>query len=352
MRVLVACDWFLKYAASQAQALARVGVDVRLLCRSHALEFGGSADERAAVLGRLDGVPVVFLGGRVSSLRAAPEARRLRRAVRAWRPDIVHVHDNADPRLLAIVGGLPRVTTIHDPVPHPGQPAPNRIERVIRRKLVSGSDAVVVHGASLVDELPPWARGRRVAVIPHGTTVLPTPLPRPTDPVVLLFGRLEPYKGLDVLLRAMELVWAERSEVTLRIAGVGSESRLIPQHPRIDLRPGYVPEAELAQLLGGATVAVAPYTQASQSGVAAVAVGHGVPTIVSDAGALRDVAVDASFVVPAGDDGALAGAILDHLGDDDAVRGAVLAFARDHLSWDACARLSLELYESLLEERA
>ena len=350
MRVLVACDWFLKYAADQASALARTGTDVALLCRTHALEFGGSVDEREALLARLADVRVTLLPGRVTSLGTWPDVLRLRRSLRAWQPDIVHAHDNSDPRLLAIVGGLPRVTTIHDPVPHPGQPEQDRLERAIRRRLLTGSAAVVVHGKALVAELPGWARRRRVAVVPHGTTVLALPLPMPTAPAVLLFGRLEPYKGIDILLRAMQRVWNERGDVTLRIAGVGSEAAAIPQDPRIDLRLEYVPESRLGQLFSDATIVVAPYTQASQSGVAALALGYGIPTVVSDVGALRDVAVDGSFVVPPGDDEALSAAILTHLDHDEATRHTVLEFAREHLSWDACARASLELYTTVLEE--
>ena len=63
----------------------------------------------------------------------------------AWRPDVVHAHEHHDPRLLALAHGFPRVTTVHDPVPHPGHLVPNRVERGVHRRLVSGSDAVVVH---------------------------------------------------------------------------------------------------------------------------------------------------------------------------------------------------------------
>ena len=347
MRVLVACDWFLKYAAHQATALARAGVDVRILCRTHAFEFGGSAEERASALAALDGVSISALPGRVSSLSAAGAVRRLRKDVRTWRPDVVHAHDNADPRLLAIVRGRRRVITIHDPTPHPGQPSRSRVEDSIRRHWITGSDAVIVHGAALVDELPAWVRQRRVAVVPHGATVLGRPLAVPSDPVVLLFGRLEPYKGLDVLLRAMERVWNARPDVRLHIAGRGSESDQIPSDPRIGVRAEYVPEAELQSLFATTTLAVLPYTQGSQSGVGSVALGYGVPTIVSDVGALEDLAADATFVVPAGDDHALAGAILAHLDHDESMRSRVLAFARDRLSWDACARRTLEVYRSL-----
>jgi glycosyltransferase involved in cell wall biosynthesis len=348
MRVLIACDWFLKNAVPQAVSLADEGAEVALLCRSHALEFGGSDAERRGLLTELNGVSVHVLSGRVTSVESVGGVRSLRRTVSAWSPDVVHAHDNADPRLLAIVAGTRRVVTVHDPVPHPGQPPLNLVERAVRRRWISGADTVVVHGDALVDELPGWMRHGRVAVIPHGTFVRAEPLPPPPHPQVLLFGRLEPYKGVDVLLRAMARVWAERPETALRIAGVGPAAELVPEHPRIELRGEYVPEEELEGLFADASLAVLPYVQASQTGVGSLAVGYGVPTIVSDVGALRDVVLDDSFVAAPGDDEALALAILRHLDHDVGVRRSVLDLARREISWETSARLSLQLYESLL----
>lgn len=348
MRILVACDWFLKNAAGQAQALTRAGAEVRLLCRSHALEFGGSAAERDELLRSLEGVGVYELGGRVSSISAAAQVLRLRRAIRRWHPDLVHAHDNGDPRLLAIVAGLPRVTSIHDPVPHPGQPVPNVLERFVRRRWIRSSAVAIVHGESLVAELPEWARARRTAALPLGADVRTAPLPVPEEPRILLFGRLEPYKGIDVLMRALRRIWDVRPEVTLQIAGTGGESDAIASDPRIHRRIGYIPETELTELFARARLAVLPYTQASQSGVGTLTIGHGLPTVVSDVGSLRDLALDASFLVPAGDDAILAEAILRHIDHGPELRKDVLAFARDRISWEAAARQSLELYESVL----
>jgi glycosyltransferase involved in cell wall biosynthesis len=349
MRVLVVCDWFLKYATSQSEALRRAGVDVFLLCRDHAFEFGGSSEERQDVFRSVgDGVALGVLPGRITSPSAAKYIGRLRGLIRSWRPDVVHAHENTDPRLLAIVSGLTRVTTVHDPVPHPGQPSRPKLEELVRRCWIRGSAATVVHGTAIAEALPAWACRNRVAVIPHGALVRDRPLLVPSRPSVLLFGRLEPYKGVNVLLRTMQRVWAERRDVKLIVAGRGPAAALVPVHPLIELRDEYFPEAELDTLLGKATIAVLPYTEASHTGVGTTALGRGVPTIVSDVGALSDIALDSSFLVPPGDEDALARAILRHLDHGDDLRHSVLAFARERFSWDACARQSIELYESLL----
>jgi glycosyltransferase involved in cell wall biosynthesis len=349
MRVLVVCDWFLKYATSQSAALRRAGMDVFLLCRDHASEFGGSSEERQDVFrGVSDSVWLGVLPGRITSPAAAREVGRLRSLIRSWRPDVVHAHDNTDPRLLAIVSGLTRVTTVHDPVPHPGQRRLPKVEELVRRRWIRGSAAVVVHGAAIAEALPAWAAPKQVAVIPHGAAVRAHPLPVPSHPSVLLFGRLEPYKGVEVLLRAMERVWAVRNDVRLIVAGRGPEAALVPVHPLIELRDDYVPEAELDTLFGEATIAVLPYIEASHTGIGTTALGRGVPTIVSDVAALSDIALDSSFLVRPRDEDALAWAILRHLDHGDDLRHSVLAFARERFSWDTCARQAIELYESLL----
>lgn len=349
MRVLVVCDWFLKYSVNQSAALSRAGTDVFLLCRDHAAEFGGSSEERQEVFRNVsDSIALGVLPGRITAPSAVKDVARLRSLIRSWRPDVVHAHDNTDPRLLAIVSGLTRVTTVHDAMPHPGHRPLPKVEEFVRRRWIRGSAAVVVHGEAIAEALPAWASPKQVAVIPHGAAVRDRPLPVPKRPSVLLFGRLEPYKGVDVLLGAMERVWVERTDVKLIVAGRGPEAAVIPAHSLIELRDEYVPEAELDTLLGKATITVLPYIEASHTGVGTTALGRGVPTIVSDVGALRDIALDSSFLVPPRDEEALAHAILRHLDHGGELRDSVLTFARERFSWDACARQAIELYESLL----
>ncbi len=124
MRVLVACDWYMKYASSHALALRRMGTKVLFLCRTHHREFGGSAEEYQQILERLQdsGVDLLRLPGRISSPGPMLLLPKLRHAIRTWRPDIVHAQENEDPRLLALTRGYPSVITIHDPVPHLGAP--------------------------------------------------------------------------------------------------------------------------------------------------------------------------------------------------------------------------------------
>lgn len=353
MRIIIVCDFLLKYASQQARALAGLGHDVRLLCRSHALEFGGSEAERGELLDGLreHGVDSVSVPGRIRSLSAVPDMLEIRRSLRRWRPDVVHVHENHDPRLLALTSGLPSVLTVHDPLGHPGAPALTRGEDWTFRRWFHRADWFIVHGRPLADELADLYPGRPIAIVPHGISPLPQPLPTPPAPSVLLFGRLEQYKGVEVLVDAMRLVWRRRPDVRLVVAGTGHAARLVPEDERISLLQEYIPEAAVDGLFAAASLVVLPYTQASQSGVGAQALARGIPVIVSDAGALPDLAIDPSYVAVAGSDRALADAILAHVDDGPETRQRVLKHARDHLSWRHAAELTTNVYRDVLAAR-
>jgi glycosyltransferase involved in cell wall biosynthesis len=352
VRVAVTCDWFLKYAVSQSVALAGEGAQVMLLCRTHANEFGGDERERAAALDRAGraGVEVVEIPGRYSDPSALAALPGLRRRVTAFAPDIVHAHDGADPRALALTARLPAVLTVHDPAPHPGQPVPPLHKRWFLR---SGRDlwrararVLVLHSERLRAGMP-LRSGQRAVVVAHGIDVVDRPLAPPSEAAVVFFGRLTPYKGLEVLAAAMPLVWAARPSVRLIVAGTGPE-RFALSDPRVDLRDSYLPESAVPALFGESSLAVLPYTEASQTGAGSLAVSFGVPVVVSAVGGLPDLALDASYVVAPGSAQELAAAILRHVDDGADVRARVLAEVAAPRSWAAGARASLAVYESLV----
>jgi glycosyltransferase involved in cell wall biosynthesis len=349
MRILIVCDFLFKYGAQQARALAQNGHEVRMLCRSHALEFGGAQDERDEWIEglRREGVQMLVVPGRVRAVAAVPTMLAIRRTLRRWRPQVVHVHENHDPRLLALTAGYPTVLTVHDPLGHPGAPELTRWENWVFRRWFRRAERFVVHGQPLVAELEPIVGQGRITVIPHGLWPRSEPLRRPESPTVLLFGRLERYKGVDVLVEAMRLVWARRDEVKLVVAGAGEAARLVPDDPRISLIPRYISESDVETLLSEASLVALPYTQASQSGVGLLAIAAGVPVVVSDLGALPDLAVDPSFVFEAANPLALADTIERHLEDGAEVRRAVLRHARARFSWAYAAQLTSKLYREL-----
>ena len=252
--------------------------------------------------------------------------------------------------------GRPRVLTAHDVLPR--EPVPGQIGA--QRQLYAHMDAVVVHSehgrARLIGEV--GVDPGRVHVIPHGVlrpagdAPLPPELPDHHDgTVVLCFGLLRPYKGVDVLLEA----WRGIEGAELWIVGA---PRMDTAPLRAAAPPGvrfverFVSEGEAAALFRRADLAVLPYREIDQSGVLFTALGFGVPLVLSDVGGFPDIARGgAAVLVPPGDATGLHDTLASLL--EDPARRAMLAtaalrLADERYGWDTIAAAHLALYESLL----
>jgi glycosyltransferase involved in cell wall biosynthesis len=209
---------------------------------------------------------------------------------------------------------------------------------------------IFVHAESLRERLLAEQRPRAaVVVVPHGADE-PAVAPLPARPSLLLFGRLSRYKGVDTLLDAMPLVWTRAPETRLTIAGRGE----IGHHPaladpRVRVRNEHVPDAEIPRLFGSATCVVLPYREASQSGVAALAKGHGRGLVATRVGGLEELARDGGArLVPPEDPRALAEAIVEVVGAPglaERMSRAASDAVRAELSWSRVGEATLEAYE-------
>lgn len=341
-RVLLVCDWFLKYVAPFAIALRSTGAQVAVLCRTHAFEFGGAAHERQELVDamRAAHVAVIELPGRSSSL--SREARRALRDAYRFTPHVIQAQSEIhDPRFFVPLRGRPLILTIHDPERHLGAPSRPLRLRILEKLWERRADAFVVHSSRFARS----RLGRRPTyVLPHGVTTVDVPLAVPTRPAVVLFGRLEYYKGVRVLVKAMKEVWATRPETELIIAGRGPEAAIVPRDKRITLLDEYLPEAEIDDLLARASLVVLPYLDASQSGVGLLAAARGIPLVATDVGALPEIVLDDSFVAPPGDAAALAERLLRHLDHDAALRRQVIDRTRTRYDWKIIAARARGVY--------
>lgn len=362
-RVLHVFDFFARYAVGLAGGLRERGWDVALAYHRHDHAFGEAPgalerflDEQAAGMARF---PV---RGRVRDLRALPAAAAVARACRAWRPDVVHAQlcIPNDPRLLAVAPLRPGrfALTVHDVEVHPGDPPVPRYKEAQANWLIRNAGVLFVHAEPLREQvLTRWRTRGPVVVVPHGVDRA-DPAPLPEAPSLLLFGRLSEYKGVDVLLEAMPLIWEREPTATVTIAGAGPlpDSPLLDD-PRVRLRHEHVPDEEVPGLFGAASLVVLPYREASQSGVGSLAKGHGRPLLVTDVGGLPELVADGSGVtVPAGDARALADAACALLADRARLErhaAAALRSVTAHAGWEAVAERTIEAYERyLLANRA
>jgi glycosyltransferase involved in cell wall biosynthesis len=330
------------YDDALAAALARAGADVALI--TSAFAYG----EVPAPLGyrREEFFYRRALGPAGSRLRAlskraqhVPDLLRYRR--RADRPDVVHFQWSTalDTRLAP---RCPTVLTVHDPHGAAG---------------LTRADAVIVHTAHAREQLLLHAPGLdpgRLHVIHHGPLGLadPGPLPRelapPSGPVVLCFGLIRPYKGIETLLAA----WQQISGAELWIVGRPMYELDVPAG--VGYVPRYVSGAEQSALFNAADIVVLPYLESERfgfSGVLATAMAAGKAVVVSELGGFREaIGAGAALAVAPGDPVGLAD-VLQRLIDDPGERiqlgAAASQAAENQFSWHSAAHKTLAVYTKI-----
>ena len=358
-RVLLACEWFVKYSAGLTRGLVDAGCEAMLLTRDHDLEFGnvpGAMHEFVAMT--LGGkARHLELTGRVRDLGRLRDVVRLRRLGKRWGPDVVHIQDSLTHDLrIAVAAGYPwkrYALTVHDPTPHPGDPQPSARILLARRRLRRGAELIFVHSEALAEEL------RATGDVRGAVEVVPLPFvgeaeiePLPDAPSLLFFGRISHYKGLDTLLEAMPSVWERVPEASLTIAGDGPlpDSPALAD-PRLTLRHGHIPEEDVAGLFAACSCVVLPYRQASQSGVGSAAKQYGRAIVATDVGGLPDL-VDPSCgrLVPPEDPAALAEAMVEVLATPGlaAAMGDRAAATVAESSWTSVSAKTLAAYREYL----
>ena len=291
-----------------------------------------------------------------------PDMLRYRR--RARTADVVHFQwiafDWLDRYLLP---SRPTVVTIHNVDPRRLPFAAFKVESGVARRV----GALVVHSSHGVDELSErlGVPRERIHVIPHGAfdylTDLPDERPLPPElagvegPVVLFFGLLRDYKGVDVLLEAFSQV---EEDAELWVVGeswfpMEELEAIAARSPhRIRFVSRWITETEIPAYFRRADLVVLPFRQMAPSGVLHTALAFGKPLVLSRLGGFIDVGEQhgAARLVEPEDPGELARAIDSLLRDPEERRRLGEAAARaanDAYSWSAVAEKTLALYEEL-----
>jgi glycosyltransferase involved in cell wall biosynthesis len=168
---------------------------------------------------------------------------------------------------------------VHDADPHPGDILPVMVR--LQRLIVRQADLVVTLSAHVADRLRAQGLvgpGVKLAVIPHPPRHFGPPPPAPFahggDLRLLFFGRLLPYKGLDLLAEALRLM-APSVRLDVRIVGSGPESPALAalrDMSGVTVENRWVPEHEIGEIIAWSDALVLPYREASQSGAAAAAI--------------------------------------------------------------------------------
>ena len=300
--------------------------------------------------------------------------RRNRFAIRE-RFDVVHFQGVGTPLLdqfflKPLARQLPVVLTVHDVKPH--------YERFVSRasfikRSLHIPRRLIVHYEDGKRQLADhWGIcSDNIAVIPHGIMPVQNPpdqrdarkkLSLPQDrQIILFFGGIRPNKGLDVLLKALEIVKARNERVLLVIAGsllgrfsFESYSDMIrkadlSEHVRTYI--DFIPEEDVDYFFAASNLVVLPYLKfEAQSGVLLRAYAHKKPVVASNVGAMGEfvssdnigLAVESGAVEP------LAKAIINALDGLDKFQSHYSPELESKYGWEHIAELTMRSYEAAI----
>ena len=171
---------------------------------------------------------------------------------------------------------------------------------------------------------------------------------------ILFFGRISPYKGIEYLLKAMEIVHKKHPDVKVIIAGSGKMYFDVSKYENLDyveIRNRFIELDELADLIRGALFTVCPYIDATQSGVVYSSFALNTPVIATKVGGLPEMIDDGEtgIIVPPKDVNALASAILSYLNNSELLKKMNKNIAESaksgNGSWDIIAEEYISIYK-------
>ena len=360
------------YDASLTEGLRANGVETRWATR--ALRTGEEAHLSE------DSIDIRFYrftegrqrpGGRiwkyVKGVEHALDLRRLEREASKF--DIIHFQFSVLPSLdLGTIRRIrqqrPVILTVHDSTPFNGV----EVNPLQSRGLVSvfrAVDHIIVLTPTAKERMV--ARGieaERISVIGHGPLTLrkiPVVPGRKSEARwrIVLFGRLQNYKGIDVLVDALARIPPDRRQrLEVIVAGEplmdvkpirAQAARLGLSAPLLEFRFQRLTEQDLADLLASADAFVFPYRIIETSGALYLAKGFDKWIIASGIGAFREVLGeegDRGALVTPGDPIALADALEASIGRTPRPGSAMAS-----LSWESIGATTANVYRDLLERR-
>lgn len=245
--------------------------------------------------------------------------------------------------------GITVSAIVHNASPHERQP----LGSFLSHAFLSRCDRLIALSKAVKRDIEALGLRRPIDVNPHpvynqfGTSIDKKEARhhlglKETEALILFFGLVRKYKGLDILIQALGQTsrpvkllvageWYEgRSEVDLMIKRLGLSDR-------IDIRDHYISDSDVKYFFSAADVVVQPYRNATQSGVVQTALQFGKPSIVTGVGGLPEMIEHgvSGWVVKPEDPKALAEAIDTFYEDDHAERLTLGAIrARDSFTWE------------------
>ncbi len=234
-------------------------------------------------------------------------------------------------------------------------------------------DVIIVHTRIMKDELVDlYGVGEeKVFVVPHGINnfVDFTSIDRTKSrgflnidndkKVILFFGRIDKYKGLDILIEAFQFL--DKDNYTLVIAGSVVKEYLDEFRKKIEpllcnksiiARTEYIKNEDIEYYFKGADCLVLPYRRIYQSGVIFLSYQFGLPIVASDVGSLKEDIIEfrTGYICRPEDPFDLAGKIKNYFDSSlyanlESTKVDLRAWANKKYSWDSIGEKTYRIYE-------
>lgn len=245
----------------------------------------------------------------------------------------------------------PVVLTEHDGIVHLGDELP--LQQTLINTCIKHSTHIIFlthYVKSLVS--PKLLENKHISVIPHGIFAfdgLQTKQKSYTSkPTLLFFGRVSKYKGIELLLEAIntlpedsfdKLIIAGKSSYTYDMSNLKESIR-----EKIEIIDTFLSQKEIVTLFNQSHILIMPYLEASQSGVAAVGIANAMPTICTDVGGLKEQFILANSNGGGGND-KLCSIICQPNAND--IASCILHLAKDRVLYNTLSHDLALLAESL-----
>lgn len=209
----------------------------------------------------------------------------------------------------AQASGVKTILVVHEPKPHPKEPVLlSLLKKYTLRRGILGAGHIVTLTQNVKEFIEEKfkIKPEDISVIPHGIfeyhkAELPKTFPEKAKKIkILYFGRIEYYKGLDILLDAFQLLQQDKVNVSLEVWGSGNIDVYrdqIKEIENINIQNRWLREEEITEVFELCHICVLPYRDASQSGIAGIASRAAMPIVACPAKGLTEQLTDCGAVI-------------------------------------------------------
>ncbi len=367
MRITLISFGFTDYIIQLASVLSNKGMTIQLIISDypHNLEQDGKRIHEYLNSNETDLKYYIYVQPRLFNIKSTFLIYKLFKQIISFNPDVVHIQggDLWFSFLLPLlhIKKYSIVTTFHDPKPHLGEK--DIATRIVFHFGTRYSDKIIVHGKNLKEIMRKEyniAEEKIYSITIGEHMVAPFKIYENQDlkedgNLILFFGRIQKYKGLEYLIKAEPLITKQFPDAKIIIAGKGESfkeyEKMIINKENFIIHNHYISYQEGAELFQKASIVVLPYIEASQSGVVVTAYGFKKPVIVTNTGSIPEIVDDniTGLIVPPRNSIALAEAIIKLMKDENLrIRMGENGYnkLKKDMSWDKIAESTIKVYNT------